>query len=140
MKGKDVIMHFKKNRGRGFAYCWSVIHRNYLMLRPRNAHPCFLEYIRCICDVTPVCLFILQLKRAIEQHPLHFHPYLHPWFAAPQVPAAVGLSCLQLCHEQQYKPSSSQHSYCTFSEYISILPPGSLDHVQISLSFSMLTV
>lgn len=43
MKGKGVVMYFKENRGRGFAYCWSVMCRNYLVFRPRNDHPCFLE-------------------------------------------------------------------------------------------------
>ncbi|KAF2977118.1 hypothetical protein EK904_007903 [Melospiza melodia maxima] len=31
------------------------------------------------------CLNILlkPLNRAIEQHQLHFHPYLHPWYCCP---------------------------------------------------------
>lgn len=67
-------MHFKKNRGRGCTYCWPVIHTNYLMLRPRNAHSCFLEQIRCLCDVTPVCLLYVAAEQSNRAAPTALSP------------------------------------------------------------------
>lgn len=83
---------------------------------------------------------ILQLNRAIEQHPLHFHPYLHPWYCCHTGACCSGTVLLAALLQTAVQASSSQHSYCIFSEFISVSPPGSLDHVQISLSFFILTV
>lgn len=65
--------------------------RNYLVFRPRNDHPYFLEQIRCLCEILSVCC-VLQLNRAIEQYPVHFHPFVHLWYCCP-----TGGSCTWDC-------------------------------------------
>lgn len=78
-------MHFKENRGRGFAHYWSVVCRNYLMLRPMNVHPCFLEQI---CDIIPICLLYFAAEQS-NSHCIFTHTCI-PGAAAPQVAGAHG--------------------------------------------------
>lgn len=135
MKGRGVVVYFKENRGRGFAYSWSVMSRNYLMLRPRNVHPCLLEQTRSLWYF---CYLSALFSSWIEQYPLHFHPCVHP--------CHTGDWCMWDCAvcrsvtKSTTNPTHLSIQIGVFSVYISILPPGSLDHVQVSHSFSILTV
>lgn len=127
MKGRGVVMYFKENRGRGFACCWSVVSRNYLMLRPRNVHPCLLEQTRSLWYF---CYLSALFSSRIEQYPLHFHPCVHPCHTGGR-----DMWDWAVCSSVTNSTTDPTHlsiQIGVFSVYILILPPGSLDHVQVS--------